>query len=257
MAASIVIADDSLALADKCWTWLSEQILNHQSTSERPFALALAGGSTPRLLYQLAAQSDRRSDVDWQRIILAWGDERNVPADHSESNYRMVADSMLGQIPIPDKNILAVPDPGGDPATAASTYERLLLSRLGANAEGFPLIDCVLLGLGDDVHTASLFPETKGLDEKRRSVIANYVEKLGTWRITLTAPAINTAERVAFLISGSSKTKALEDLWHGPRDYRCYPAQMIQPHSSQLIFFVDRAALGQLTIENESRDKEI
>ena len=250
MAASTVIADDSLALAEKCWEWLSEQIQLHQSSSRRPFALALAGGSTPRLLYQLASQPDLSSGVDWQRFILLLGDERNVHADHPDSNYRMVADCLLGQIDLPSENVLTVPDPGGDPSSAAANYERLLLTHLEATAEGFPLIDCVLLGMGEDVHTASLFPETKGLDEKRRSVIANYVDQLNSWRITLTATAINASERVAFLISGSSKTKALAILWHGPRDFRRYPAQLIQPRSGQLIYFVDRAALGRLSTAN-------
>jgi len=245
--ATTVIAEDSRVLAEQCWAWLSQQIRLHQSLHQRPFSIALAGGNTPRLLYEIAGQRSHLEELDWQRVLLLWGDERNVPQEHPDSNYRMVAESLLSHVQIPSENILAVPDPGGDPSLAAVEYEKLLNDRLERTSDGFPLIDCVLLGIGDDVHTASLFPESEGLDEMSRSVIANYVAKLNAWRITLTVPAINAAGRVAFLISGSSKREALRTLWHGPSDGHRFPAQLIHPKSKSLFYFVDLAALGDIS----------
>lgn len=248
MHAITVLADNPRELAEQCWAWLSEQIRSHQADSERPFALALAGGSTPRMLYEIAGRTNSRHQVDWQRVILLWGDERHVPLDHPDSNYGMVAETLLRSVSIPPENILAVPDPGGDPSAAAAAYERLLADRLAKTSDGFPRIDGILLGMGDDVHTASLFPDTQGLKEDRRSVIANYVPQGNCWRITLTFPVINAATRVAFLISGSSKRQALRSLWYGPRDSQRFPAQGIQPQSGCLYFFVDQAALGDTPI---------
>ncbi len=256
MEATLVIADDSAHLAEKCWTWLGNQIRKHQSTESRPFALALAGGSTPRELYLIASQRNS-SGIDWRRVLLLWGDERNVPHDHIDSNYQMVWESLLSGIEIPAENVLAIPGTGGDAATAAEEYGRILKSRLASTSDGQPLIDCVLLGIGDDVHTASLFPNTLAIEETERTVVANYVPKLTCWRITLTVPAINAATAVAFLVSSSSKTAALDILWNGPRDGRRYPAQLIQPNPGSLHYFVDRGAMGTLQVPVALRRDEV
>lgn len=252
MDSTTVIAEDAKALAVKCWEWLSGLIRRHQSLCQRPFALALAGGNTPRLLYEIAGQSSNLSEpglgpkLDWQRVILLLGDERNVPLDHLDSNFRMVTESLLSKVSVPPQNVLAVVGAGGDPALAAKRYQELLYDRLGSGEDGFPVIDCVLLGLGDDVHTASLFPETLGLDEQEQAVIANYVDRLHAWRITLSVPAINAAKQVAFLIAGSSKKSAWRTLRNGVRDGHRYPAQLILPKTGSLLFFVDQAARGEL-----------
>ncbi len=238
------IAESLESLASECCNWIVGEIRLHHSNSRRPFSLALSGGSTPKVLYGLLS----RADVDWDNVRLLWGDERNVPVDHPDSNYRMVKETLLERITIPSENILEIPDPGGNAKESAAKYERLLQNKLPKTETGWPLIDCVLLGLGDDVHTASLFPATAALLESTHCVAANFVPKLNTWRITLTAPAINSAKRVAFLISGSNKAQALDHLWAGPRDSAMYPAQLIEPHSGSVDYFVDRAALGSLAI---------
>ena len=227
--------------------WLVELIQNHQSQTDRPFCLALSGGSTPQRLYELLAALTRNA-IDWTRIVLIWGDERNVSQDDPQSNYRMVQEALLSHIEIPAENVLAVPNPSGDLEKSAVEYETLLRSRLDVgHAESFPSLDCVLLGLGDDVHTASLFPNTLALEERVRWVVANQVPQLGCWRLTLSAPLINAAKQVAFLVAGPSKTAALQELWHGPRDYRKFPAQLIVPASGKLTFFLDQAAIGSVT----------
>ena len=233
--------------AQRASTWLSSLIARHQAGDDRPFSIALAGGSTPKQLYQLLADRQPAADpIDWRRVWLLWGDERNVPADHPDSNYRMVRENLLDRVSVPCEQVLPVPDSGGDPRQAAEAYERLLRGQLPTNPAGWPEIDCVLLGLGDDVHTASLFPNTEAVQETARWVAANHVPHLDGWRITLTLPAINAAHRVAFLICGASKSAALRTLWHGPRDGGKYPAQLIKPASGQLYYFLDTAALGEV-----------
>lgn len=192
-------------------------------------------------LYQLLSELPSGT-LDWSRVLLIWGDERNVPADHPDSNFRMVRENLLERVPIPAANVLAVPDPGGSAAVAADAYQRLILKTLGAVGKGPPRLDCVLLGMGDDVHTASLFPGSPALNETQRIVVDNWVDKFHTSRITLTAPWINSAKHVAFLISGAGKCQALQALWHGDRNPDLYPAQRIRPENGQLWFLLDQGA---------------
>ncbi len=239
---------DAESLAAFARDWLVERIAErHAASPTAQFRLALSGGSTPKRLYQLLAELPA-GKVDWHRVLLIWGDERTVPADHSDSNYRMVRESLLEHIDIPSQNVLAVPEPGGDPQQAAEKYEALLREQLQpTNAAGFPTLDCVLLGMGEDVHTASLFPGTQAVQETTRWVVANHVPQLNTWRITLTAPLINSAARVAFLLSGSGKQAALEKLWHAEYQPEEYPSQLIRPSAGELWFLADKAALGQVS----------
>lgn len=243
----IHLEPDAESLAVFARDWLVERIAErHASSPKAHFRLALSGGSTPKRLYQLLAELPA-GRVDWQRVLLVWGDERTVPADHSDSNYRMVRESLLDHIDIPAENVLAVPHSGGDPQVAAQEYEALLRERLQpTNTAGFPALDCVLLGMGEDVHTASLFPGTQALQESSRWVIENHVPQLATWRITLTAPLINSATRVAFLLSGSGKQPALEKLWHASHEPQKYPSQLIRPTAGELWFLADQAAIGQV-----------
>lgn len=246
MVAQILVSSTAQQLALSAAQWLVEQISQHQQSQTRPFSLALAGGGTPKRLYELLASQPMAALVDWRRILLLWGDERNVAASHNDSNMRMARLSLIDRLPMAPSQILPIPDSGGDPKKVADSYEQLLRERLSVNAQGWPEIDCVLLGLGDDVHTASLFPETTGLHEKSRWVVANQVPKLACWRITLTFPVINAARRIAFLVSGSSKSKALDILWNGPRNCELYPAQSVSPINGGLSFFVDRDALANV-----------
>lgn len=247
MRYQVSISSDARELARQCKAWLVDSITAHQAVTDQPFTLALAGGSTPKLLYQLLAEGVGSDGIDWNRMVLIWGDERNVPSNHADSNYRMVNEVLLGSGMVPEAQILAVPNPGADANQVAEEYEHLLRNRLSCSKGSFPQIDCVLLGLGEDVHTASLFPETEALKERQRWVVANYVPKLNAWRITLTLPLINAARRIAFLVAGRSKTVALQRLWEGPDDGRLFPAQLIAPSTGSIQMFVDRDALGSLT----------
>ncbi|GAB5402049.1 MAG: 6-phosphogluconolactonase [Aureliella sp.] len=240
------VCNDAESLAQYAAVWLPRLIERTLAEPERtaPFVLALSGGSTPKRMFQLLAEQPS-GNVDWNKVVLVWGDERNVPPEHADSNFRMVRETLLDSIQIPEENILAVPAPGDSAEKAASAYDALLRERLPAEeGQPMPVIDCVLLGMGDDVHTASLFPGTEALAETKRLVVANHVPKLDTHRITFTAPFINAARNVAFLICGEAKKDALARLWHAEKDFNLYPAQLIRPEKGQLWYLVDKPALG-------------
>ncbi len=244
MRDQIRVCNDPETLAAHARDWLVQLIVLHQRDSQVPFTLALAGGSTPKRMYELFAELPN-DVIDWKRVILLWGDERNVPYDASDSNYRMVKEALLDQVAIPAENIMAVPDPGQPAEKAADAYELLLREKLhSGKSRGFPKLNCVLLGIGNDVHTASLFPDTLALSEKSRIAVANQVPKLDTWRISFSAPMINSAQNVAFLIAGETKEEALSTLWHAEQNPNLYPAQMVRPNEGQLWFMLDKAALG-------------
>jgi 6-phosphogluconolactonase len=241
MQTQIEVCQDAESLAQQALDWLVQLVRDHTAASQSPFSIALSGGSTPKRLYQLLAELPADT-IDWTRVLLLWGDERNVAQDDPASNFRMVRETLLSRINIPAANVLDVPSPGGAPQAAAEAYEQQLRSRFGERTT--PTIDCVLLGLGDDVHTASLFPGTTAVGEASRLVVANSVPQLDCWRITMTAPLINAARHVAFLISGASKQEALAKLWHADLDPMQYPAQLVRPEAGQLTYFVDQAALN-------------
>lgn len=243
----IHISPDAETLATFARDWLVKRVEEHRASHSTPFSLALSGGSTPKRLYQLLGELPAGT-IDWSQVLLIWGDERNVPADHADSNFRMVKESLLEHISMPAENVLAVPSPGESAEAAAAAYEELLRSRLSGGQDRFPVIDGVLLGMGDDVHTASLFPGTAALEERERLVVANHVPKLDCWRITLTAPFLNAARNIAFLLSGSNKQTALAAVWHGPRDSQQYPSQLIRPSQGTLWFLLDQAAAGDVPL---------
>jgi 6-phosphogluconolactonase len=208
------------------------------------FSVALAGGSTPRGVYELLAGEEFRGRVDWVNVHVFFGDERAVPAGHADSNYRMASESLLSRVNVPEKNIHRI-EGVGDAAANASDYESEMRGLFGEDAE-WPRLDLVLLGMGDDGHTASLFPNTAALDERRAWVAANWVEKLGAWRVTLTAPAINAARHVLFLVNGAGKAERLREVLKGGRDPARLPSQLIRPHDGTLEWLVDRAAASRL-----------
>jgi 6-phosphogluconolactonase len=209
------------------------------------FTVALSGGSTPRALYQLLTGPEAASlgpPMAWDRAHLFWGDERYVPPDHPDSNYRMTRDALLDHVPVPPGQVYPVPTQYTDPADAAAAYERTLRDVFGLPDSRRPRFDLVLLGLGPDAHTASLFPGTAALRETQRLVVANWVEKFKAWRVTLTAPVLNQAGCILFLVCGAEKTSALRSVWHGPHDPEHYPAQLIRPVDGELVWLIDRAA---------------
>jgi 6-phosphogluconolactonase len=211
------------------------------------FTIALSGGSTPKSLYTLIA-ANASATLPWDQMFFFWGDERHVPPDDPDSNYRMAKEALLSKIPIPPANIFPIPAENPDANAAAYAYEQTL-RRFFALAPGeFPRFDLILLGIGPDGHTASLFPETAALQEKSRLVVANWVEKLKTSRITVTLPVLNAARCVAFLVSGTDKAAVLHEVLEGNAPAEKYPSRLVQPSEGKLIWFVDRAAASELSM---------
>ena len=210
------------------------------------FTIALSGGSTPRNLYTLIA-ANASTTLPWNQMFFFWGDERHVPPDSPDSNYRMAKESLLSKVPIPPANIFPVPAENPDAAQVAEAYEQTLRKFFAVAPGEFPRFDLILLGMGPDGHTASLFPETAALQEKSRLVVANWVEKLGGSRITFTLPLLNSARCVAFLVSGTDKAAALHEVLEGNAPADKYPSRLVQPSDGKLIWFVDRAAASELS----------
>lgn len=211
------------------------------------FAVVLAGGNTPRPMYEGLAQPPWRDTVAWEQVEFFWGDERTVPPEDAASNYRLAWDSLLSRVPADRRRIHRLPGEAADLERAAADYEAEIAAALGARRPGpLPVFDMVLLGLGDDGHTASLFPHTAALREDQRWVVANPVPHLQTTRLTMTWPIINAARDVVFLVGGQSKARALADVLAGPRDPERWPAQAVQPSAGRLLWFVDRQAAQHL-----------
>jgi 6-phosphogluconolactonase len=219
------------------------------SAAPRPFTLALAGGSTPRSLYQLLADAagPYRARLPWERFHFFWGDERHVPPDHPDSNYRMAREAMLDRVPVAPTNVHRIAAELADARQAAAAYEQELRGFFGLPPKrAWPRFDYLLLGLGEEGHTASLFPGSPALDERERLVAAPWVEAHQTFRITLTPPALNHAARVVFLVSGAQKAAALREVLAGELRPHLYPAQVVQPDDGELLWLVDRAAASLL-----------
>lgn len=210
------------------------------------FATALSGGSTPRNLYSLIA-ANASTDLPWAQMFFFWGDERCVLPDDAESNYRMAKEALLSKVPVPEANIFRVLTEKPDASAAADAYEQTLRKFFGLAAGEFPRFDLILLGLGPDGHTASLFPETAALQEKSRLVVANWVEKLKGNRITFTLPVLNAARSVAFLVSGTDKAAVLREVLEGDGPAEKYPAKLVHPREGKLTWFIDRAAASELS----------
>jgi 6-phosphogluconolactonase len=205
------------------------------------FALVLSGGSTPRAAYSRLATRDFASKVKWRQVHVLWGDERCVPPEDPRSNYRMAREALLDRVPIPPRQIHRIQ---GEkfPEEAAEEYERELRDLRRHSLS----LDLVLLGLGEDGHTASLFPGQPAMHEKGRWVLATPAPDSTMWRVTLTPSLINTARAVTFMVSGESKAARLQEVLEGPFNPDLLPAQAIQPIKGQLTWMVDQAAAGRL-----------
>lgn len=209
------------------------------------FTVALSGGSTPKGFYELLASNPYRTKVNWGKILLFLADERCVPHTSPDSNYRMIYESLVSKVPIPKENVFSTEEHEKDPNKAAQQYEEKLRLALQSSPQDMPSLDLVLLGLGSDGHTASLFPGSRALQERSRIFVSNFVAKLDSWRLTLTLPAINKARQIIFLVSGESKAEILSDIMHSSAKY---PAQMVYPKSGNLCWYVDRSAAGLLDL---------
>lgn len=215
--------------------------------SRGQFTVALSGGSTPKAMFSLLAEDHRGAvtPLAWERIHVFFGDERHVPPDHPESNFRMASESLLDHVPIPPGNIHRILGEL-DAATAASRYEAELRSVFRTPPGAIPQFDLVLLGMGTDGHTASLFPDSDALNETAALVTANWVEKFKSHRITFTFALLNEASEVLFLTAGNDKAEMLRNILRGDPSGQTYPAQNVRPHDGVLIWMVDEAAARAL-----------
>ncbi|HEU5347183.1 MAG TPA: 6-phosphogluconolactonase [Ktedonobacterales bacterium] len=220
--------------------------LQHDDRPQEHFALALSGGSTPRTLHGVLVAPPYREQIDWESMQYFWGDERSVPPDDPESNYRMARETLLLKAPVTADQVHRVPTERGDPALVAELYEADIRRLMNVLPSQLPRFDLILLGMGPDGHCASLFPHTEALAVRDRLVTANHVPQLHTDRITFTVPVINNAAAVVFLVAGADKADALAAVLEGPPDPETYPSQLIAPEHGTLHWLVDRAAAAKL-----------
>lgn len=212
------------------------------------FTLALSGGSTPRTLYQTLAQPPYATAINWAVTQVFWSDERCVPPDHAESNYRMAREALLDHVPLPPANIHRMRGEMGAPQKAAREYRSELQSVFGMT--GLPRFDLLLLGLGEEGHTASIFPGVNVPSDPEVPVAAVYVPKVNAWRLTLTLPVLNAAAYVLFLVAGAAKRDALRVLVQGPRSLDL-PAQRVIPERGIVTILADKAAAGGLVVPGQ------
>jgi 6-phosphogluconolactonase len=211
------------------------------------FSVALAGGSTPKALYGLLASNPLlEAKVRWSKMQFFFGDERHVPPDDAESNYRMAKEAMFAKAPVDPKQVHRIRAENSNAAEAAEEYEAELRECFQLKAGQLPRFDLVLLGMGPEGHTASLFPGTKALQEEHRLVVSNWVGKLYTDRITLTPPVFNNAARIMFLVHGAEKAPALKAVLEGPYELNQLPAQIIRPARGKVMWLVDPTAASML-----------
>lgn len=215
--------------------------------------IAISGGTTPKSMFQLLADPAEPflKQVPWDRIELYWVDERCVPPDNVESNYRMTKEALLSKVPLAAERVHRM-EGELEPEVAAARYESMIRNTFRLEGAETPTFDLVLLGMGDDGHTASLFPHTEALNEMSHIVVPNHVPQKDAWRITLTWPVINQGRKVAFLIEGAGKAQVLHDVFVGPYQPDTYPSQIIRPASGRLTLLLDAAAAAKLPEPKES-----
>jgi 6-phosphogluconolactonase len=244
--ATIVVTrdlDDLSRQAAELFITLAQRAAVEEGTR---FSVALSGGETPRSLYALLATPQYAGQVPWDRVHVFWGDERHVPPDDDESDYRMAYEALLSKVPIPAENVHRVRAELPDAGEAAREYADDLRGFFNLQPDEWPRFDLVLLGMGPDAHTASLFPGTDALHETKRLVAAPWVDKFNTYRITLTPPVLNNAAVTVFLVSGAGKAATLRDVLDGQRQPDLLPAQLIAPTNGTLLWLVDEAAAAQI-----------
>ena len=218
--------------------------LGSQAIQERGrYTVALSGGSTPRGLHQQLVTNFSKQ-LPWDKVFFFWGDERHVPPDFPESNFRMAKETLLSKLPIPTDNVFRMPGDLPDANQGAALYEQTLREFFHPATGHFPRFDFVLLGLGPDGHTASLFPGTKALEEKQHFVVGNWVEQHSTWRITFTYPVLNNVANVMFLVEGSGKAEIIRKALQDPAAN--LPCQGVRPENGELMWYLDQAAAAQL-----------
>ncbi len=237
------------SLEELSWAALTrfEELIGLEAKEKKRFSVALSGGETPKVLYEILGSEAVSIRIPWHDIHLFQVDERCVRPDHPQSNYRMIREALLSRAPIPDPNFHRMPAEWPDRQRASSHYAEEIRRVLRPKEGELPRLDLVLLGMGADGHTASLFPGTPAVDEQVLWVRENYVEKLKMHRLTLTLPVLNAAAEIIFLVSGDEKAESLREVLEGPMHPEKYPAQRVQPVQGQVSWFVDEAAARLLS----------
>ncbi len=209
--------------------------------------VAVSGGNTPRATFELLANPAEPyfAQMPWDRLELYWVDERSVPPDDKESNYRMTREAMLDKVPLSPDRVFRI-EGELDPEEAAARYESVIRGQFRLEGAEVPQFDIISLGMGDDGHTASLFPHTQALHEFTRIVVANHVPQKETWRVTLTLPVLLHARDVFFLVEGAGKASVLKEVLLGPYDPESHPSQLVRPENGRLLFLLDRASAASL-----------
>ena len=238
----IVLCRDIAELSRQSAERFSKLALQSVEAAGR-LTVALSGGSTPKHLYSLLASPDYSNQIPWNNVQLFWGDERCVRPDHPESNFRMSQEALLSKIKIPAENIHRMRGEG-QPQSAAAEYEKELQKFFGLNSGGLPRFDLILLGIGEDGHTASLFPGSDALNETEHLVVAPFVEKLNSYRLTLSLPVLNNAANVWFLVTGASKADAVKQVFSASSDL---PAAKVHPVHGNLIWYITQDAAPEIT----------
>lgn len=246
MNREVQILPDAAAIARRA----AEQIVESAAAAVKErgvFTISLAGGSTPKTLYTLLATDPVfRSKMPWDKTQFFFGDERHVPPDDSESNFRMANESMLSKLSLKPDQVLRIKAENEDAEKAAKEYEQTLRLWFKLSDGQLPRFDVLLLGMGDEGHTLSLFPGTKALHDNGRLVMSNWVGKFFTTRITTTAPVASNAALVIFMITKADKALALKAVLEGPYEPEQLPSQLIQPKSGKLLWLVDTTAASKL-----------
>ncbi|NID12259.1 6-phosphogluconolactonase [Fibrivirga algicola] len=237
----MTITDTPAELARQAADWIATYAESVLQQRDR-FTIALSGGSTPKALHELLAQSPLRERIDWSRVHIFWGDERFVPLTDEKNNARMAYDTLLDHVPVPAAQI-HIMQTDIDPDASMAAYDQVLHQYFDGHDHTF---DLVLLGMGDDGHTLSLFPGTDVVNEDKKWTSAFFLTQQDMFRLTLTAPVVNKAAAVVFLVAGANKADALYEVLHGPYQPDKYPSQRIKPENGDLIWFVDKAAAAKL-----------
>jgi 6-phosphogluconolactonase len=243
----IRILKDAAAIAARAaekFVEAAQSAVNRKST----FTVALAGGSTPKVLYSLlATDPDLRAKLPWDKMQLFFGDERHVGPDDPQSNFRMASEAMISKAPLKSGQVQRMKGEYPDTEQAAQEYEQAFRFYFHLKDAELPRFDLVLTGMGDEGHTLSLFPGTKALHAEGRTVVRNWVGKLYTERITITAPVANNSAMILFMVAGKEKAPALKAVLEGPYEPEQLPAQLLQPTNGELLWLVDQAAGSMLS----------
>jgi 6-phosphogluconolactonase len=243
------VADDSTKLVHS----LAEHIFDLSKLAldaRGQFTISLSGGSTPKALYEHLA-SDYQDKLSWGSILWFIGDERCVSHDDKDSNYKMINEALFTKAPVPRSNVFATEGQDKDPKAAAARYDSIMRQVVPPRTSGFPCFDLVLLGLGPDGHTCSLFPDSPALKNQENCFVENWVEKFNSFRLTTTYPVLNAARNVIFLAAGKEKAEILNKVLNQPD--AGYPAQKIHPTPGRLQWFTDKAAVEQVNTANSTR----